>query len=226
MINIINNLKDREELIEKIDILEKVKNLLLIPGTEFTTLTGVASYYEISPETIYGVIKSHREELITDGMTQIKKDDFIASFYDGQDVNYKTHITKSSFSAIMSNGDIHTFTNNGVLIFNRRSILRIGMLLPQSTIAEKLRTELLNIEKQISFFDDYSIQINNAGETLTLAFINKDIHNFATEFMKLNNLMFKNKDITIKTLTDENNRLKEENIKLKNTINTLMFKNK
>lgn len=226
MINIINSLKDREKLIEKIDTLEKVKNLLLIPGTKFTTLFGVASYYEVSPETIYGVVKRHREELVADGMTQIKKTDFIVNFYNGQNVNYKTHISKTSFSAIMSNGDIHTFTNKGVLIFNRRSILRIGMLLTKSTIAEELRTQLLNIEEQVSFFDDYSVQINNAGETLALAFINRDIHNFATEFMKLNNLMFKNKDITIKTLTDENNRLKEENIKLKNTINTLMFKNK
>lgn len=226
MINIINNLKDREELIEKIDTLEKVKNLLLIPGTDFTTLNGVANYYEVSPETIYGVVKRHREELVADGMTQIKKTDFIVKFYNEQYVNYKTHMTKSSFSAILPNGDVYTFTNKGVLIFNRRSILRIGMLLTQSKIAEELRTQLLNIEEQTNCLDNYSVDIDNVGETLTFAFINKDIHGFATEFMKLNNLMFKNKDATIKALTDENNRLKEENIKLKNHIDTFMCKNK
>ena len=47
----------RDNCISHYEVLERVKNLLLIPGTEFATVKQVAEFYEVEAETILTVFK-------------------------------------------------------------------------------------------------------------------------------------------------------------------------
>ena len=42
----------RDSRISRVEVLERVKNLLLIPGTEFATVKQVAEFYEVDENTI------------------------------------------------------------------------------------------------------------------------------------------------------------------------------
>ena len=49
---IIINVAVREELINRVEVLDKVKQLLLIPGMQFTTAQGVADFYDVDVANI------------------------------------------------------------------------------------------------------------------------------------------------------------------------------
>ena len=46
----------REEYIDRVDVLDKVKNLLVIPAMECMTMKQVADYYEVDIHTIQKII--------------------------------------------------------------------------------------------------------------------------------------------------------------------------
>lgn len=48
----------------------------------------------------------------------------------------------------LGNGVTLSVPNGGVLLFSKRAVLRIGMLLQGSEVAQEVRTQLLNIFDQ------------------------------------------------------------------------------
>lgn len=141
---IINDKELREELIQRVDVLEKVKELLLIPKIEAMTLKQLANYYEVDPHTIEMVCSRNADELKSDGVCHKKVEDFLNSQY--------VRAEKSSYTTtfIYDNGVDIKMSNSGLKIFPRRAILRVGMLLRDSIIAKEIRTQLLNIEEKAS----------------------------------------------------------------------------
>ena len=63
----ISNKELQERFINRIDILDKVKTLLLIPKMECMTIRQVSDYYEVPVETIRGLYKDNRDEFVSDG---------------------------------------------------------------------------------------------------------------------------------------------------------------
>jgi len=61
--NFINDEQLRQKYLDKINVLEKVKDLLTLPGTEIMTTRQVAEYYEVTQEVIRDNIRRNREEL-------------------------------------------------------------------------------------------------------------------------------------------------------------------
>ncbi|KAA0747500.1 hypothetical protein DN389_05565 [Bacillus sp. AY3-1] len=127
------NVVQRDEYIKKTEVLSKVKGLLLLEGTELATARQIAEYYETGIEAIRTIIKRHRSELESDGMTLYKRKDLDEIRCLVQD---EPNINK----------DLSPKTPQ-VLLFPKRSVLRIGMLLRDSDIAQKIRTTLLDIEE-------------------------------------------------------------------------------
>ena len=130
----------RNKLIYRYDILEKVRELLLIPGTEFATTQQVADFYEVGLEAISSLVKDHRSEVELDGMITLS----------GKETKEKL----GKFSKDVQNLR-GCFTVNGIklnnranTLFPRRAILRVGMLLRDSKVAKEVRTQLLNIEEK------------------------------------------------------------------------------
>lgn len=128
---IIETKEEREALIERVDVLQKVKDLLLLPSMEMATTKQVAEFYEVSHTAIKETVRIHREELESDGLVKL-------SF-----PNIKEEV-KTDNLALLSNG----VSYRGANVFTRRAILRVGMLLRDSEIAKEVRTQLLNIEEK------------------------------------------------------------------------------
>ena len=148
----------REELIEHYEVLDKVKNLLLIPGTEFATTQQVADFYEVGLEAINSLIKDNREEIKLDGMITPS----------GKET--KEILVKFSKDITNCRGyfevDGIKFANRSNTLFPRRAILRVGMLLRDSEVAKEVRTQLLNIEEKTT--KEVKVQDINEEQKLAL----------------------------------------------------------
>ena len=124
-LQILESKETRNELMERIDVLEKVKQLVLLPNDLGATTQMVADYFEVEIECIQSLIKDNREELKENGFNLMKKSDI-------------QNVLKGQLEIAIP--------NRGMNIFTRRAILNVAMLLRDSKIAKEIRTYLLNIE--------------------------------------------------------------------------------
>lgn len=143
--NLVENKELREELIGRVEVLDRVGNLLLLDELEMATVDMVANYYEEDKSTIEMCISNHRDEVESDGYAT----------YKGKDIEEMlSHVTKSllvtknraNFKVMNESGEvILSGGGRGVALFPKRAILRIGMLLQKSEVAKEVRTQLLNV---------------------------------------------------------------------------------
>ncbi|MDF9506737.1 hypothetical protein P5808_20545 [Bacillus cereus] len=62
----------RDSLVDKVEVLSKVKELLLPPELEMATLQQVADFYNVPKNMITNLFRLHEDELVSDGYTQMK----------------------------------------------------------------------------------------------------------------------------------------------------------
>ena len=146
--------------IEHYEVLEDVKKLFLLPGTDLATLKLVADFYEVDEKVIEKVCERHYDELESDGMCGKKYSELSNLHY----VGMKTAKGKVTFT--FENGDSFDYPTRGTKVFTRRAILRIGMLLRDSVVAKEVRTQLLNIEEKTS--DEVKVYDINEEQILML----------------------------------------------------------
>ena len=143
-VELLENRDLRESLMEHCEVLEKVKQLLLLPGTEYATMKQVAEFYGVEQKVIERTCERHIDELRLDGVCNKKYTDLSIQHY----VGLKTGKGKVTFS--FENGGTLDYPTRGAKVFPRRAILRVGMLLRDSEVAKEVRTQLLNIEEKAS----------------------------------------------------------------------------
>lgn len=144
--NIISDREMRDKCVGRYEVLEKVKNLLLLPGTDLMSIDQVADYYEVSSQGIKNLYSQNREEIDGDGTKMLPRD-----FYNGStEKSTSVEVKQTSVTYTFENGQIVTINNRGLKAFSRRAVLRIGMLLQQSEVAREVRNQLLNIEEKTS----------------------------------------------------------------------------
>lgn len=80
----VENKGTRDEFISRVDVLDRVGDLILLPNTEYATTEQVADYYGVSTETINTITLRNKEELESDGYSLKSKSDVI-SFLNVQD---------------------------------------------------------------------------------------------------------------------------------------------
>lgn len=141
-VELLENRDLRESLMEHCEVLERVKQLLLLPGTEYATVKQVAEFYGVDEKVIKMMCLRHRDELEPDGVCYKKYTDFLRE----QGVTLETF--KGKVILHYESGEDFEFPNRGLRVFPRRAILRIGMLLRDSEVAKEVRTQLLNIEEK------------------------------------------------------------------------------
>ncbi|WP_010499918.1 hypothetical protein [Paenibacillus elgii] len=119
----------QDQYIEKVEVLNKVKLATLLPDNEHMTAKMVAEYFEVDyNSTIKPLIFRKRSILEQDGLRTLK----------GAGLKeFKAKLQGATLSATAH-----------LTIIPRRAILRIGMMLQDSEVAEHLRTYLLNIEEK------------------------------------------------------------------------------
>lgn len=151
----------RDKSVSHYEVLEKVKDLLLLPGTELATVKQVADFYEVGEEAIVSIYSRHADELESDGM-------YVAKYKELSNLQYESLKTsKGRVTFIFKNGTELDFPTRGQKVFPRRAILRVGMLLRDSAIAKEVRTQLLNIEEKTS--DEVKTYDINEEQSLMLA---------------------------------------------------------
>lgn len=151
----------RDSSVNHYEVLEKVKDLLLIPETELATIKMVADYYEVEEKAIDKICSRHLDELESDGMC-IRKHNNLSMRHN---VGLKTSKGKVTF--LFENGQTFDYPTRGVKTFPKRAILRVGMLLRDSLVAKEVRTQLLNIEEKSS--DEVKVQDITEEQSLMLA---------------------------------------------------------
>jgi hypothetical protein len=132
----------REQLIGRIEVLEKVNVLFLIPQTDVASVKQVSDFYEVDESIIKMVYARHKDELNNDGVSLQSYKDFLKS----QAVTLET--VKGKAILKYEDGSTLDVPMRGLRVFPRRAILRIGMLLRDSQVAKEVRTQLLNIEEK------------------------------------------------------------------------------
>lgn len=133
--DLIENKNIRDEMIEKVEVLDKVKNLLTLPNTELMTTKMVAEYYEVTQDVIRDNVRRNNKELEENGM-QFKK------------YNEIKDIFGSEFRS--ENNSRLGINKRGVNVFSKRAVLNIGMLLRDSEVAKRVRTALLDQQEIIT----------------------------------------------------------------------------
>lgn len=140
--SMVDNHDLRNELIARTEVLDKVKKLLLIPEMNCMTIRQVADYYEVDIDTLKKCCKRNKDEIILDGVVT-KTPRVFKDLLKGQDVPLVQNQTNL---VIQIDDNTHLeIPNRGIKCFSKRAILRIGMLLRDSKIAQEVRTQLLNI---------------------------------------------------------------------------------
>ncbi|MEV0090582.1 hypothetical protein [Streptomyces sp. NPDC050738] len=125
----------RADHLGRVDVLEKVKALQLLPDGLHVTTEGVAQYFAVHRDAVHSVVKRHRDELASNGMITIS-----GSELRGHDVA-KTATSSGSAGESYPQGRRHQ------RLFTRRAILNVAMLLRDSDVAKYVRTYLLDTEE-------------------------------------------------------------------------------
>ncbi len=155
---LIENKELRDRNIDRVDVLEHVKEILTLANTDFSTVELVSEYYEVKEATVQECIRLNKEELKNDGLKKYKKNEII-SIFERNPINLenvKNERTKSIVT--FKNNESVSINNTGLILIPKRAILRIGMLLRDSEVAKEVRTRLLDIihdaEEQTEIVND------------------------------------------------------------------------
>lgn len=191
---LIENKELRDRNIDRVDVLEHVKEILTLANTDFSTVELVSEYYEVKESTIQECIRLNKEELKNDGLKKYKKNEII-SIFERNPINLenvKNERTKSIVT--FKNNESVSINNTGLILIPKRAILRIGMLLRDSEVAKEVRTRLLDIvhdaEEQTEIVIEEIRTEQNIKEDMIEAIISGD-HNklsvLQTELIGLKN---------------------------------------
>ena len=114
----------RNSVLERTDVLDRVKALSLLPGGMRVTTAMVAAYFEVGLKAIESLVIDHREELVASGYRVLTGTE-LTSF--------------KEVSGIQSR-------SRSLALYPRRAIPNIAMLLRDSEVARQVRVYLLDME--------------------------------------------------------------------------------
>lgn len=114
----------RSSVLDRTDVLDRVKALSLLPDGMHVTTAMVATYFQVGLEAVKSLVKDHRAELETNGYRLLTGEE-LRSFKDLSGIQSRTR---------------------SMALFSRRAVLNVAMLLRDSEVARQVRTYLLDME--------------------------------------------------------------------------------
>ncbi len=122
----------RQEYISKASILDLMKPAVpVLTKDGHSTIKQVAGWYRVSADTVKKILSRNKEEFSVDNIKTISRTDIQKiDFCEGQNVPSKVRV---------------------MTLLPKQAILRIGMLLTESSVATKVRDLLIAGEQQLSF---------------------------------------------------------------------------
>ncbi|MFJ2645978.1 hypothetical protein ACIO1C_04495 [Streptomyces sp. NPDC087420] len=124
----------RAEHLGRVDALDKVKALVMLPDGIHIRTEDASRYFEVSTDVIRQLTARHRAELTENGMRVLRGSD-LRSFH------------SDNMSLSSGSGGSYPQRRSSLTLYTRRSVLNIAMLLRDSDIARCVRTYLLDAEE-------------------------------------------------------------------------------
>jgi hypothetical protein len=121
----------REQTADRVDVLDKVKALALLPDGVHATIEIVADFFETGPDAIRSIVRRHREELKANGLRKLS----------GDELREFVRVNLTPANEVSNKA-------RSLNLFNRRTILNVGQMLTESDVARQVRTYLLEVEEQ------------------------------------------------------------------------------
>lgn len=143
----------RNDLIteERLEVLDKVKELNCLSNTTLSTVEQVANYYEVGNSAISSLVFDNKEEVQLDGCRTYKGKEISQSHV----FSFKEFTqNRANYKFILMDDSEVSVGGKGIMLFPKRAVLRIGMLLRDSKIAQEIRTMLLDNHFQLEKVHD------------------------------------------------------------------------
>ncbi|MEV4612338.1 restriction endonuclease [Kitasatospora sp. NPDC049258] len=116
----------RSTVADRVEVLDRVRALELLPDEVHVTTEGVAAYFGVPEQTIYSLVHDHRAELTSNGYAVA---------------------TGARLSSLKEVCRIQSRARS-LALFTRRTVLNVAMLLRDSEIARQVRCYLLDAEHE------------------------------------------------------------------------------
>ncbi|MFS0695892.1 hypothetical protein [Streptomyces nitrosporeus] len=127
----------RAERMGRVDALDKVKGLVMLPDGIHVRAEEVACYFEVSTTTLKRLTDRHQRELTENGMRILRGSD-LRAFHSDMMSLWKGEEAGSYPQAATQ-----------LRLYTRRTVLNVAMLLRDSDIARRVRTHLLDAEEDL-----------------------------------------------------------------------------
>lgn len=127
----------RGEQMGRVDVLDKVKGLVMLPDGIHVRTEEAARYFEVSTGAVKRLTDRHQEELTESGLRVLRGAD-LQSFH-------------SDMVSLWAREGVESYPQAAtqLRLYTRRTILNIAMLLRDSDIARCVRTYLLDAEESL-----------------------------------------------------------------------------
>ena len=158
-VDLLQRKEAREDCINRVEVLDKVGELLLLPNTEYATTEQVANYYKVGIEVVRKLFQRNKEELVHNGAITLGANKIVDDILRVD----KMSIHKTKSGVLIGDNKLNYRSN---LLFSKRAILNVGMLLRDSEVAKEIRTRLLDIVHDAS-------KQNNNEETIVENVVNE-----------------------------------------------------
>lgn len=186
------NKSQRDKFISKVEVLNRVKDIVFLPYQDSMTTKMVADYYNVEIKTVRKLTERNMSEFIEDGYLIAK---------DNQLSDIKTLCQIQSRAKTLA-------------LYTRQAVLRVGMLLRDSEVAIQIRNYLLDIESKVSddikldvlesYFDKLDSEIKNNTEEMIKIIRNENLYIIERVNASENEIIKTRKELTedIKNLSD------------------------
>ena len=125
---------EREKCYDRIEVLNQVGELLLLPNDEYATIDMVARYYKTPKSTIDSLVEDNLDELISNGYKVVKGSEIANSHV----ILFKSFTkNRANYKFILDDESLLSVGGKGVRLFPKRAILNIGMLLREIAMLQK-----------------------------------------------------------------------------------------
>lgn len=123
----------RDKYVDRTDVLDKVKELSLLPIVDCVHTAQVCEYFDIKPITLRNIYKKAEEEFKSDGVVKLDGTE-LGKFKSELYYNYQQEL-KARASLIM---------------YPKRAVLRVAMMLDKSPVAKEIQSQLFGSEESLS----------------------------------------------------------------------------
>jgi restriction system protein len=120
----------RDSVMDRVHVLDKIKALSLLSDGVHMTTQLVANYFEVGEAIIRQLVHRHRSELTSNGMRVVRGADLREFESDNMSLSTESRQARRS-----------------LMLYPRRAVLNIAMLLRDSNVARQVRTYLLDTEE-------------------------------------------------------------------------------